>query len=213
MVFALNALVVAVGVIISVAKAGDSDAAFFTGVAAKLNVFCFFTIQSNLILATTCAMLAAGWVRPATWFGSLRLIGVVGIALTFVVFQAVLRPLQDLTGLSALADFLLHTLSPILGVGGWLLFGPRRQTSRAVVGWTTAYVAAWGLFTMIRGAVVERGDGKHFYPYDFMDPTDKGYARVVVNLVIVAVVFFALAVGAHALDGWLTRRRTVPARR
>ena len=35
---------------ISVVKAGDSDAAYFSGAAAKLNVFCFFTIQSNLIL-------------------------------------------------------------------------------------------------------------------------------------------------------------------
>ena len=137
----------------------------------------------------------------------LRLIGVVGIALTFIVFQAVLRQLQDLTGLNALADFLLHTLSPILGVGGWLLFGPRRQTNVVVVWWTTAYVAAWGIFTMIRGAIVENAEGQHFYPYGFMDPTEHGYVRVIVNLVIVAIVFFALAFGAHALDGWLARRR------
>ena len=118
---------------ISVVKAGESDEAFFSGAAARLNVFCFFTIQSNLILALTCLLLAAGIASSATWFRVLRLIGVVGIALTFVVFQAVLRDLQDLTGLHALADFLLHTLSPILGVGGWLLFGPRRLTSVSVV--------------------------------------------------------------------------------
>ena len=38
-----------------------------------------------------------------------------------------------------------------------------------------------------------------------MDPTEQGYVRVVVNLVIVGLVFLALAYGAHALDGWLTR--------
>jgi hypothetical protein len=207
-VFALNALAVVVGVVISVVAAGDAEGAFFTGIAAKFNVFCFFTVQSNLILAFTCAVLAAGWVPAATWFRTLRLIGVVGIALTFVVFHAVLRSLQDLTGEAAVADFLLHTLSPVLGVGGWLLFGPRGQTSRAVVWWTAAYVAAWGLFTMIRGAIVEDSNGRHFYPYDFMDPTDHGYARVLANLAIVALVFLALAFGAHALDGWLTRRRS-----
>ena len=47
---------------------------------------------------------------------------------------------------------------------------------------------------MIRGAIVEHADGQHFYPYGFMDPTDQGYVRVIVNLVLVALVFFALGV-------------------
>ncbi len=206
-VFALNVVVVVVGVVISVAKAGESDEAFFTGAAARLNVFSYFTIQSNLILALTCLLLAVGMASSATWFRVLRLIGVVGIALTFVVFQAVLRDLQDLTGLNALSDFLLHTLSPILGVGGWLLFGPRRLTSVTVVWWTTAYVAAYGLFSMIRGAIIENDVGTHFYPYGFMNAVDHGYPRAILNMAMVAVVFFALAFGAHALDGWLARRR------
>lgn len=209
-VFALNAAAVAVGVAISAANAADADGAFFRGTDARLNVLCFFTIQSNLILAVSCAILATGSVPTATWFRVLRMIGVVGVGLTFVVFQAVLRDLQDLTGSSAVADFLLHTLSPILGVGAWVVFGPRGLTSRAVVAWTTAYVAVWGVVTMIRGALVENEAGKHFYPYGFMDPTDHGYLRVTVNLAIVALVFFGLAFGAHALDGWLSRRRPTP---
>jgi hypothetical protein len=55
-----------------------------------------------------------------------------------------------------------------------------------------------GLFTMVRGAILERPDGKRFYPYPFMDAQAHGYARVIVNLVIVAVVFVALALGAQS---------------
>ena len=97
---------------------------------------------------------------------------------------------------------MLHTLSPILGVAGWLVFGPRGQTSIRVVWWTTAYVAAYGLFSMIRGAIVD------FYPYPFMDAQTHGYPRVIVNLILVALVFLALGFGAHALDSRLARRRT-----
>src|SRR6478735_6114393 len=106
------------------------------------------------------------------------MIGAVGIALTFVVFQLVLRGLQDLTGQAAFADVMLHTVSPILGVGGWLLFGPRGLIDRVVIAWTVGYVLAWTTFTMIRGAIVRRG-GVHFYPYPFLDAADKGYPRVI----------------------------------
>jgi hypothetical protein len=207
--FGLNALVVAVGVVVQLIAAADATGGFFSGGAAVLNVFCYFTIQSNLILGVTCLLLAAGAARPTLPFRVLRLIGVVGIALTFVVFQTVLRGLQDLTGQAAFADVMLHTISPIMGVVGWLWFGPRRLTSPVVVAWTAAYVAAWGLFTMVRGAIVRHG-GVHFYPYPFMNAAEKGYARVIVTLAVVAAVFVALGVGAAALDGWLARPRATP---
>ena len=48
---------------------------------------------------------------------------------------------------------------------------------RAALWWTTAYVAAWGLFTMVRGAILERPDRKRFYPDPVMDAQEHGYAR------------------------------------
>jgi hypothetical protein len=157
-------------------------------------------------------LLATGATGPALWFRVLRMIGVVGITLTFVVFQLVLRGLQDLTGEAAFADVMLHTVSPILGVGGWLLFGPRRLTDRIVIAWTICYVVAWTIFTMIRGAIVHHG-GVHFYPYPFLDAADKGYPRVILNMVVVAAAFLGLCVGARALDRGLSRRQSVPGRR
>jgi hypothetical protein len=192
--FGVNALVIVTAVVVQLFVANDATGGAFTGGAAVLNVFCFFTIQSNLVLALTCFLLAIGAAPPAEWFRVLRMIGVVGIALTFLVFQLVLRDLQDLTGQAAFCDFMLHTLSPILGVVGWLVFGPRGLTSIRVVWWTTAYVAAYGLFSMIRGAIVD------FYPYPFMDAQTHGYLRVIVNMLLVALVFFALGFGAHAYD-------------
>ena len=169
--------------------------------ARVLNTFCYFTVQSNLIVGVTCLMLAVGWANQSTVFRTFRLIGLVGITLTFIVFHAVLKDLQDLTGQAAFADFLLHTMSPLLCIIGWLWFGPRRQTTRNVAWYTLIFLLAWGTFTLIRGAI------NGFYPYPFMDPSTNGYLRVTVNLTIIAAVFVGLAFGAHALDGWLARRQ------
>ena len=203
--FGVNAAVVLVGVVVQLFVTADGDEGFFTTPWKRvLNVFCFFTIQSNILVGVTSLFLAMGWARPTLLFRTLRLTAVVAIALTFVVFHAVLRDLQDLTGEAAFADFLLHTASPMLCVVGWLWFGPRRQTSRFAVWLTLVYPLVWGVFTLVRGHEIG------FYPYPFIDPVDSGYDRVVVNLVIIGAVFVGLSAGAHWLDRRLAARRSSP---
>lgn len=148
--------------------------------------------MSNLAVGASSLALAAGWAQPSTWFRALRLIGLIGITLTFVVFHAVLRELQDRTGDTALADFLLHNVSPIMCVVGWLWFGPRGQVSWAAVRWALAFPVVWGVVTLVRGHVVG------FYPYPFTDPGDSGYVKVAINLLIIGLVFVSLAAAARA---------------
>jgi hypothetical protein len=193
--FAVTALVVFAGLVIQVPVAMDNEEGFFTTPFTRgLNVFTFFTVQSNIIVGLTSAMLALGVATNSTVFRVLRLTGVVGITLTFIVFHLALRRLQDLTGQAAVADFLLHTASPILCVAAWLLFGPRGLTSWRVVALTLVFLLAWGVFTLVRGEIVD------WYPYPFMDPAEHGYARVTLNLLLIGSTFVALAAGAHALE-------------
>jgi hypothetical protein len=200
--FGATALVVLAGLVVQawVTRNPTEHAFFPTTWKRELNILCFFTILSNIAVLISSFVLAAGLARPRTWFRAIRMIGLVGIALTFIVFQTVLRKLQDLTGQAAFADFMLHTASPILCVVGWLWFGPRRQTSQAAVLWALAYLIVWGGFTLIRGHAIG------FYPYGFMDPSEQGYARVTVNLVIIAAIFVGMAAGAHLLDRTLRDR-------
>jgi hypothetical protein len=143
-----------------------------------------------------------GRAQPTLVFRAVRLLGTLGILLTFIVFQLVLRQLRDLTGGAAFADVLLHTVAPIMCVAGWLLFGPRGWVDRATIALTLVYLLLWGTFTMIRGAIVG------FYPYPFTDPRDNGYLRVAVNLLLVGIVFVGLGFGAMWLDRRLSSRRT-----
>lgn len=197
--FAATALVVAVAVVIQVIVAADNDTGVFDSPAKRaLNVFVFFTIQSNLIVGATSLLLALDPRRSSTAFAVARLTGVVAIAVTGIVYHTVLSGLDDLSGWALVANFLLHTLVPLLGVIGWVAFGPRGQTSWTAVGLTIVYMLAWGVFTLVRGEIVD------FYPYPFTNPTEQGYARVALKLVFVGGGFVALAAAAHLADRYLT---------
>ena len=204
--FGLTALVIAVGVVVQLFVSHNKTDGFFSEPWERVfNVFVFFTIQSNVIAAIGCAVLAMGRAQPTLFFRAVRLLGTLGILLTFIVFQLVLRQLQDLTGGAAFADVLLHTVAPIMCVAGWLVFGPRGWVDRAAIVLTVIYLVLWGAFTMIRGEIAG------FYPYPFTDPTDNGYLRVALNLVLVGLVFVFLGVGAMWLDRRLESRRITEA--
>lgn len=200
--FTATAVVVAVGLVVQLVATARLDSGFFDSRAGRIaNVFCFFTVQSNIIVLVTSALLAVRMSRLPTWFWVLRLDGVVCIAVTFVVFHFALASLQDLEGLAKLADLLLHTASPVLCVLGWLLFGPRGRTSWHVVRLALLFPVAWLVFALVRGPLV--GD---YYPYPFLDVVERGYPQVLVNSLFVALLLLGLAAGAHLLDRRLDNR-------
>jgi hypothetical protein len=200
--FAGTAAVVALGLVVQLVATARLHSGFFDSRAGRVvNMFCFFTIQSNIIVLVTCALLAAGSARRPIWFWVLRLDGVVCIAVTFVVFHVALAGLHDLQGLAKVADFLLHTASPLLCVIGWLVFGPRGRTSWRTVRLAAIFPVAWLVFALVRGPLV--GD---YYPYPFLDVGAHGYPRVLLNCAVVAALFLGLAAGAHLLDGRLDDR-------
>jgi hypothetical protein len=199
--FALTAVTVLAGLVLqAVVTAGVTGGRYDSAGARVLNLLCFFTIQSNLLVGATSALLALRPDRPSTLFRTLRLDGVVAIAVTGVVFRVAIAPHQQLTGAAAVADFLLHTASPVLAVLGWLLFGPRSALTRRIVWLAVVFPVCWLGFTLVRGALVD------FYPYTFLDVTELGYAAVVRACLLIAVLFLGLAAGAAALDRRLARR-------
>ncbi|TCC11178.1 Pr6Pr family membrane protein [Kribbella soli] len=202
---AVTGLIVVCGVVIQLVVTATGHEGFFPDNPERvLNVFAFFTIQSNLLLGGTALMLAAQPDRPPSrLFDTLRLNGVLCMAVTGIVYHAVLAGLDDLHGWGWVANFLLHTAAPVVGVLGWLLFGPRGRTDWAIVGWSIVFPVLWLVFTLVRGAFVG------FYPYPFVDVDEHGYGRVLLNCLLVAVLFLALAAGATTLDGRLRRKTTV----
>ncbi|MET8853559.1 Pr6Pr family membrane protein [Amycolatopsis sp. NPDC004625] len=162
------------------------------------NLLCFFTIDSNLLVTLTSALVALGVARGRL-FTVLWLDALVGIIVTGIVYQVALAGLYELHGLSLFADTMLHKVTPILFVLGWLLAAPRGVLSWRTVWWSLLYPLAWLAFTLPRGAITG------FYPYPFVDAGTLGYGQVALNCVFIGLFFTALAAGAFLYDRRLAR--------
>lgn len=199
--YAATALCVLAGIVVQLVVSATSPE-FFGGSALGrgLNVFAFFTIQSNLIVGVTSLLLAIDPRRTSRWFAVARLTGLVAITVTFLVFHVALSRLLDLDSWAQVANQLQHTVVPALTVIGWFTFGPRGLTSARVTRLTVVFPLAWMLFTAVRGPLAS-----DWYPYPFVDVGVLGYPRVAVNALWVALLFVGLAAGATALDRRLSR--------
>jgi len=161
-----------------------------------LRFFSYFTVQSNVIVIVTTLMLARDPVRDGRWFRVVRIAGLIGILVTFVVYLVALRPILDLSGLAAVTDAGFHIVTPVLAVVGWVIFGPRPRFDRSTLAWSLVWPGLYFVYSLIHGAITD------WYPYPFVDVTKLGYPRALGNLVVVVVLL--LAVGAGYV--WLDRR-------
>ena len=200
--FGFSALLVLVGLVIQAVEVYRSDAGHFHRGAALVNMVFFFTIESNIILMVTCALLALRLTGWGATFAAFRTAGLLGIVLTGIVYHAVLKDLVDLHGWAAVCDYILHTADPVLAAVGWLVFGPRGYAYRRAVLLATLFPLLYIVVTLVRGPVVS------WYPYPFVDVITHGYPTVAFNCVLVAVLFFAVAGAASWLDSRLDRAWT-----
>ena len=199
--FAVGAAVVVVALAIQIPITAAHGGGFFTTPAARVgNLFTFFTILSNLLVGVPNVVFA---VRPragSTLLRVARFDAVVAITITGVVYHLLLARLYHLSGAEEVANQLFHTVSPLLTVAGWLLFGPRGLIDRPVVALAVLYPLAWLAFTLVRGAVIG------WYPYPFVDVGALGYGRVALNCAGITLLFLALAAAYAGIDRALARR-------
>ncbi len=163
------------------------------------NTFSYFTIQSNVLVLVTSAILCAR-PRPlgATWWRLLRLAALVGITVTGIVYVLFLARSVHLTGLAALYNQVFHHAAPLLTLVGFLVVEPRqsfRWSDLAFLGWPVA----WLVYTMIRGAFFDpRFTGfapkPSNYPYPFLDPSQAPLAEIIGSIAFVFVLLLAVGV-------------------
>lgn len=154
----------------------------------------YFTIIGNLGTALILAALALGCrrVRSPMLLGGVAL----NMALIGIVYVLLLRGLLHLSGAALLADRLLHDVAPPLVVLFWLVFAPKQGLR-----WRDPPL--WALppliyfpYGLLRGAL----EGK--YPYPFMDVSQLGWTRALLNAAVIALVFLIAGYGLV----WLGRR-------
>ena len=162
-------------------------------------MFVFFTIQSNLLVGATTLLLTIRLEQASLAFRVFRLMGIVGITVTGIVYHVAIRAFLELDSWALVADHLLHTVVPVLAIVGWVLYGPRRLTSPRVAKLTVLFPLVWFAFTLTRGAVID------WYPYTFIYVNHLGYFKIAVNAMWIALLVFGLGAGATSFDGWRDR--------
>ncbi|GBF37793.1 Pr6Pr family membrane protein [Leptospira johnsonii] len=197
LVFASTALICFVGVLLELwyayhHKSSLPPNAGFTrtfgpGIDSLLNQFSFFTTQSNLILGFTTLLLALNLDRTSSSFHIWRLIGIIDITITGIVFNFVLQTVPKNDIIADTASHLEHDIAPILAVLGWIIFGPAKTVTLRRILLAAILPVAYAIFTLTRGAIME------WYPYNIMDVPRLGYPGVVINIVGIFVLFLLIA--------------------
>jgi hypothetical protein len=192
---AVNALVAGVALAIKFGETATTADPQFSSVFGRVaNELCYFTIQSNIIVFVVCAALA--W-RPERWqsiAGVPRLVGLVCITVTGIVYYALLAGDQHFVGIAKVGDILAHAVSPLLYVATWLVLGPRGNLKRHDALKMLSFPVSWVALTLVRGACI------HIYPYDFVDVQANGYIAVIVTIAALTAAAGGLAAAAVTFD-------------
>ena len=155
------------------------------------NMFGYFTVQSNIILAVVYVAVAVPVLRGRSAGRPVQLAdgrlvlaracAVTYIAVVGVVYALLLAPLGAAGGVPvAWANLALHVVTPLFGVADWLLAPDRRRLRLRNVEIMLVYPAVWVAVVLVRGAT----DG--WFPYPFLDPAT-GYPTIVVYVLAIAV--------------------------
>lgn len=166
-----------------------------------IRFFCYFTIQSNLLVLVGVLPLALG-LRGAhgsydrRWWRVVRLAGLVGITVTGIVHWFLLRDPDAMINFGWFVDRVLHLVVPVLAVVGWLLFGPRPRIDAPTIRGAVAWPVLWLISTLTVGGVTG------WVPYPFLDAEVTSAGTIVLTLVGITVMFLGLAF----LAWWSDRR-------
>jgi len=166
--------------------------------AAIWRLLAFFTILTNFAVAIIATAMT---IKPDRGLASprIRLAAVVAIALVGVVYSVALRSTWNPTGWQAIADHLMHDVTPPLFVITWLV------ASHGSLTWRDSFKAM--LPPLLYCAyVLGRGASDGFYPYWFLDANAMSLEGLVRNVAVLALAFYASALVFIGLDRLLGRK-------
>jgi hypothetical protein len=184
------AVLVAVAVIWQVALTLDAD-------RSLVNLFSYFTIESNLLVMVGATGVAIDPRRSGPVFGAVRLAGLVGITVTGIVYSTILAGSLDLTGADVVLDAIFHYIVPAAAVIGFVLIQPRTPLDRSAW-WFLVWPLAWLAYTLVRAVAVsptyplsDTETGR--VPYGFLDFDANGALSVAIACVLVTLLASLLA--------------------
>lgn len=155
-----------------------------------IRFFSFFTILTNSIVAIYFTFIIFkiknGWFAIADKPGTLTAITVY-ITIVGLVYQILLRHVWQPEGLQLIVDELLHSFIPVTVIIYWYLYETKLSVAyRQIISWLI-YPLIYLIYILIRG------NFSNFYPYPFVNVSNLGITKVLINSILLMALFTGLS--------------------
>ena len=190
--------------------------------AVRWDFYVYFTNLSNfLCLGVMVAALVQTIRKKEDSFVSstplLKFIGMLGILLTFLVFNIMLagEAGRDPQLNWRIGSLTFHVVLPIMYVADWFLFYERKQTKWYYPVASVGFPLGYAIFLLIHAAILGFDSsiktptgGTLIYPYFFVN-LDKGVPYVLMWIGILSVAFIALGFAFYGLDRLTLKKKEI----
>ena len=140
----------------------------------------------------------------------LKFIGILGILLTFLVFNIMLAGAEgrDPQANWRIGSLLFHVLLPIMYIADWFLFYERKQSKWYYPIASTGFPLAYVIFLLIQAIIlgfdssilIPTTTTPLIYPYFFVNIETQGVPGVLMWIAILSVAFVAIGFAFYGLD-------------
>jgi hypothetical protein len=140
----------------------------------------------------------------------LKFVGMLGILLTFLVFNIMLAGAEgrDPQLNWRIGSLTFHVVLPIMYIADWFLFYERKQSKWYYPIVSAGFPLAYAVFLLIHAAILKfdstiltpTGTGILIYPYFFVNLDTQGVTGVLMWIAILAAVFVAVGFGFFVRD-------------
>lgn len=156
---------------------------------AIVQLFSYFTIETNLILAILLTItLVAPKSKSGKYLSSPHATAAMAVYITIVglVYHFMLRNQFHPVGLFKVTSDIFHVVSPIAFVLYWLVLLKKELLKWSHIFSWLLYPFIYTIYVLIRGVI------SNYYPYDFIDAGKFGYAQVGINALFLLFGFMML---------------------
>ena len=139
----------------------------------------------------------------------LKFIGMLGILLTFLVFNFVLAGAADRNPQLnwRIGSICFHVVLPLMYIADWFLFYERKKTTWRYPIASISFPLAYAIFLLIHAAILGFDTSiltptgtTLIYPYFFVNLETQGVPGVLMWIAILSVAFVAMGFGFYGLD-------------
>ena len=186
----------------------------------RWDFYVYFTNISNFLCI---GVMAAGLVQTVkkkedsyvSALPVLKFIGMLGILLTFLVFNIMLAPARDAQLNWRIGSLLFHVVLPVMYIADWFLFYERKRTTVRYPILSVTFPLGYAVFLLIQAIILNfdasiltptGSQTPLIYPYFFVNLETQGVPGVLMWIAILAAGFVALGFGFYGLDRLLAKK-------